>query len=123
MRTPASRSVRRRRSPRSTSCTCGTGGLNAIDILYGVVMSDATQVAFQIDNDRLAEIDDLVSDHVFRSRAEALRAAVGEFLAHRREARIDAQLEAGYGAHPQGAEEAAWANISVEGLRAADLEW
>ncbi len=86
-------------------------------------MFEATRVAFQIDNQRLAEIDELVSDHEFRSRAEALRAAVGEFLARRREARIDAQLEAGYREHPQGAEEAAWANISVEGLRAADLEW
>ena len=94
-----------------------------IDELYGSSMSEATQVAFQIDNRRLAEIDELVTDQEFRSRAEALRAAVGEFLARRREARIDAQLEAGYAAVPQGAEEAAWAAISVEGLRAADLEW
>jgi Arc/MetJ-type ribon-helix-helix transcriptional regulator len=86
-------------------------------------MSDVTQVAFQVDNERLAEIDELVAGQEFRSRAEALRAAVGEFLARRREARIDAQLEAGYGLHPQGAEEAAWAAVSVEGLRAADLDW
>lgn len=86
-------------------------------------MSEATQVAFQIDNQRLAEIDGLVSDHEFRSRAEALRAAVGEFLAHRREARIDAQLEAGYAAVPPGPEDDAWAEASREGLRAADLEW
>ncbi|WP_300007867.1 ribbon-helix-helix domain-containing protein [Pseudonocardia sp.] len=86
-------------------------------------MSEATQVAFQIDNQRLAEIDALVADHEFRSRAEALRAAVGEFLAQRREARVDAQLEAGYRAHPQGADEAAWAEISVESLREADLDW
>lgn len=86
-------------------------------------MSDATQVAFQVDNERLAEIDALVHDREFRSRAEALRAAVGEFLARRREERIDAELEAGYRAHPEGAEEEAWARISVEGLRAADLDW
>lgn len=86
-------------------------------------MSGVTQVAFQVDNERLAEIDRLVQDKEFRSRAEALRAAVAEFLAHRRETWIDAQLDAGYRAHPPGAEETAWANISVEGLRAADLDW
>lgn len=86
-------------------------------------MSDATQVAFQIDNQRLAEIDELVAEHEFRSRAEALRAAVQEFLAQRREARIDAQLDAGYGARPPGDEEKAWAELSVAGLRAADLDW
>lgn len=91
--------------------------------MYDAVMSEATQVAFQIDNDRLAEIDQLVAEQEYRSRAEALRAAVAEFLARRREERIDAQLEAGYRAAPPGAEETAWAHISVEGLRAADLDW
>lgn len=86
-------------------------------------MSDATQVAFQVDNERLAEIDELVAAHEFRSRAEALRAAVGEFLANRREARIDAQLAAGYGAVPPGPEDDVWAEASREGLRSADLEW
>lgn len=91
--------------------------------LYCFFMSDVTQIAFQVDNERLAEIDELVSEHVFRSRAEAMRAAVAEFLVRRREARIDAQLEAGYRAHPPGEEEKAWAELSVEGLRAADLDW
>ncbi|MDN5931477.1 MAG: ribbon-helix-helix protein, CopG family [Pseudonocardia sp.] len=86
-------------------------------------MSDVTQVAFQVDNERLAEIDALVQDKEFRSRAEALRAAVAEFLARRREARIDAQLEAGYAAVPQGPEDDVWAEAGRDGLRAADLEW
>ncbi|MGL4175991.1 MAG: ribbon-helix-helix domain-containing protein [Dermatophilaceae bacterium] len=86
-------------------------------------MAQSTQVAFQVDSDRLAEIDELVAGHEFRSRAEALRAAVHEFLTRRREAQIDAQLEAGYEARPQGAPESAWAEISVEGLRTADLDW
>lgn len=64
-----------------------------------------------------------MADHEFRSRAEALRAAVGEFLARRREARIDAQLEAGYAAMPPTPEDDVWAEASREGLRAADLEW
>lgn len=86
-------------------------------------MSDSTQVAFQMDNQRLAAIDDLVARHVYRSRAEALRAAVTEFVARRREAQIDAQLAAGYGLRPPGAEEDAWADASAAGLASADLEW
>lgn len=86
-------------------------------------MADVTQVAFQLDNVQLAEIDELVADREFRSRAEALRAVVAEFLHRRREERIDAQLEAGYRAHPQGAEEDAWAEVSIRGLKAADLDW
>lgn len=92
-------------------------------ILYGYPMSDSTQVAFQIDNGRLAEIDALVAEHEFRSRAEALRAAVQEFVARRRDAKIDAELAAGYGVHPPGDEEDAWADTSIDGLTAADLEW
>ncbi|MGL4744174.1 MAG: ribbon-helix-helix domain-containing protein [Dermatophilaceae bacterium] len=86
-------------------------------------MSKSTQVAFQVSSARLAEIDELVAGHEFRSRAEALRAAVQEFLARRHEARVDAQLESGYRAHPQGAAEHDWAEISIEGLRTADLDW
>lgn len=62
-------------------------------------------------------------DKEFRSRAEALRAPVAEFLARRREERIDAQLEAGYAPVPQGPEDVVWAEASRKGLRAADLEW
>lgn len=98
-------------------------GTVLIQILYGSLMSGVTQVAFQIDDERLAEIDELVAAHEFRSRAEALRAAVGQFLASRREERIDAQLAAGYGAVPPDPAEDAWAEASREGLRAADLDW
>lgn len=86
-------------------------------------MQGVTQVAFQLDQQRLVEIDLMVERHEFRSRAEALRAAVGEFVARRREERIDAELTAGYAARPSGEEERSWAELSVEGLRTADLEW
>lgn len=86
-------------------------------------MQEVTQVAFQLDHQRLVEIDLMVERHEFRSRAEVLRAAVAEFVARRREERIDAQLAAGYAAQPSGAEERSWAELSVKGLRAADLEW
>lgn len=85
-------------------------------------MSNVTQVAFQIDNDTLSEIDALVSSE-FPSRAEVLRTAVHEMLARRREAAIDAALIAGYGVHPPAQEDQAWAELSVEGLQAADLDW
>ncbi|MGH3931625.1 MAG: ribbon-helix-helix domain-containing protein [Pseudonocardiaceae bacterium] len=85
-------------------------------------MSKVTQVAFQIDNETLSEIDKLVSGE-FRSRAEVLRTAVSEMLARRREVEIDAKLTAGYGAAPPALEDEAWADLSVEGLEAADLDW
>ncbi len=86
-------------------------------------MEAVTQVAFQLDRQRLIEVDLMVERHEFRSRAEALRAAVNEFLARRREERIDAELEAGYRARPNGDEERSLAELSVEGLRSADLDW
>lgn len=86
-------------------------------------MAESTQVAFQVGNDRLAEIDNLVVTHRYRSRAEVLRAAVEEFVQRRREEQIDAQLAAGYAVHPPGAEEETWADASADGFAAADLEW
>ncbi len=85
-------------------------------------MARVTQVAFQIDNDTLREIDSLVARE-FRSRADVLRTAVHELLARRREAEIDADLAAGYGVQPPGREDEAWAELSVEGLEAARLDW
>lgn len=88
-------------------------------------MSKVTQVAFQIDNETLDQVDALVSSE-FRSRAEVLRAAVREMLARRREAEIDADLAAGYGVRPpdqENQEDKVWADLSVEGLQAADLDW
>jgi hypothetical protein len=41
-----------------------------------------------------------VARHEYRSRAEALRAAVQEFVARHEQLRIDAALAAGYGAVP-----------------------
>ncbi|MGF1647230.1 MAG: hypothetical protein ACFCVF_09990 [Kineosporiaceae bacterium] len=58
-----------------------------------------------------------------RSRAEVLRTAVGEFLRCRRDAEIDAKLSAGYGRVPVGSRESAFADVSVEGVRLADLDW
>lgn len=85
-------------------------------------MGNVTQVAFQIDNDSLAAVDREAQRRAV-SRAEVLRLAVGRFLAEQREADIDARLAAGYGVAPTGAAEEALADVSLEGLVAADLDW
>lgn len=85
-------------------------------------MRKSTQVAFQLDDAALAAIDELAAERAL-SRAAVLRTAVHELLAGQREAKIDAALAAGYGQSPPGAETVAWAELSVEGLEAGDLDW
>lgn len=90
--------------------------------VYGLAMGSATQVAFQLDDESLAAVDAIATGES-RSRAEVLRIAVAEMLKRRREAEIDAQLAAGYAAVPQTAEELAFADVSLKGLKAAELDW
>lgn len=90
--------------------------------VYGAVMADVTQIAFQIDNGSLAEIDSLVAAR-YRSRAEVVRIAVHDWLALRRAEQVDAALEKGYGVQPPGDEENSWAELSIEGLRVGELDW
>jgi predicted transcriptional regulator len=85
-------------------------------------MPNVTQVAFQLDNESLRRIDELAVAGC-SSRAEVLRGAVRAFLNTHREAAIDDQLAAGYAAVPPGPEENSWAELSVDGVRAADLDW
>jgi predicted transcriptional regulator len=85
-------------------------------------MANVTQVAFQLDNESLRRIDELAATES-SSRAEVLRGAVRELLSRHREAAIDDQLAAGYAVAPPGPEEAAWAELSMDGVRAADLDW
>lgn len=85
-------------------------------------MGKVTQVAFQIDNDSLAEVDREARRRAV-PRAEVLRLAVRGFLAAQREVDIDARLAAGYGVAPVEAAEDVLADLSLEGLVAADLDW
>ncbi len=85
-------------------------------------MREVTQIAFQLDDQSLRQIDELAAAES-SSRAHILRTAVRELLMTRRDTTIDAQLIAGYGVLPPGPEEDAWAELSLEGLRAADLDW
>ncbi|MGH3824837.1 MAG: CopG family transcriptional regulator [Pseudonocardiaceae bacterium] len=85
-------------------------------------MGEATQIAFQLDNESLAAVDALAAQES-QSRAELLRRAVREFLTRRSEEEIEAQLAAGYGHPPPGSEADELAELSVEGLRAGHLDW
>jgi predicted transcriptional regulator len=85
-------------------------------------MANVTQVAFQLDNESLRRIDELAAAES-SSRAEVLRGAVRVLLSRHREAAIDHRLAAGYAATPPAPEEKSWAELSVDGFRAADLEW
>ncbi len=85
-------------------------------------MGNVKQVAFQIDIDSLREIDSLTPSE-FSSRAEVIRVAVHEWLSRRRAEGVDAALAKGYGVAPQGVEENLWADRSLEGFEASNLEW
>jgi len=90
--------------------------------MYGYLMGKPKQIAFQIDDGDLAELDVLALAES-RSRAELLREAVREWLARRREVAVDAALAKGYRDRPQGQEEGVWADLSLQGLEAGDLDW
>jgi len=81
-----------------------------------------TQVAFQLPDKDLEAIDALVPGE-FPSRAEALRSAVKMWLREIEEKRIDSALAAGYRLLPAGDEEEQWAEVSVEALDMAQLDW
>lgn len=83
-------------------------------------MSDVTQVAFQLDNDSLAAVDELAAG---RPRAALLRAAVHQYLAVRRERQVDAELARGYDAEPPGDDVLGMAAASSRGLAASGLDW
>lgn len=85
-------------------------------------MGKAIQIAFQVDDETLNAIDDIAA-HDAVSRAEVLRAAVRGLLARRRQDDIDRRLAAGYTAVPHSSEERKLADVSVDGLRAGELDW
>ncbi|HUO47156.1 MAG TPA: ribbon-helix-helix domain-containing protein [Acidimicrobiia bacterium] len=81
-----------------------------------------TQVAFQLPDEDLQAIDEMVPG-LFASRAEALRAAVKLWLAAIEEQRIDAALARGYEVVQPGHDEEEWAEISRQSLAQSQLEW
>lgn len=92
------------------------------DILYDKSMKNVKQIAFQIDNDELDDLDSHVGDE-FRSRAAVIRAAVHEWLKQKRREKVDLLYAQEYARAPETPDEAAFADVSVEALESADLDW
>lgn len=91
--------------------------------VYGVVMADVIQIAFQINDDDLERVDSYIPDQ-YPSRAAALREAVTEWLERRRRAEIDLALERGYDDVPEDKEIVeGLTSSSTEALAGAHLEW
>ncbi|CAN5266979.1 hypothetical protein BH23ACT9_BH23ACT9_14580 [soil metagenome] len=83
-------------------------------------MAIGTQIAVRLEQDALDQIDQLVQDQQFGSRAEAVRHAVDQLLDTRRRAAIGAQIAEGYRRHPQTDEEEAQAVANLAALIAED---
>lgn len=96
--------------------------VNSDGSMYDQSMGKSKQIAFQIDIDSLNAVDALKGAE-FSSRAEIIRVAVEDWLARRRAKLLDEALEKGYRANPQTDESNAWADLSVEGLEDAKLDW
>ncbi len=91
--------------------------------VYDDAMSGFTQVAFKLSDEELEQLDTAVPEE-FPSRAAVLRAAVHEWLERRRQAQIDAALQAGYDAVPEDhAMTAGLTQASAQALADADLDW
>ena len=86
----------------------------------GFRIVQAMQIAVTIDDMEVAALDCLVPGR-YRSRAEVVRVAVGEFLTRHRSELIDEQYERAYAAQPTTEEELEWA--AAGGDTWDDLEW
>jgi len=78
------------------------------------------QIAVTMDDEQVAALDRLVPGR-FRSRAEIVRVAVGEYLIRHRSEMIDEQYERAYTELPTTQEELDWADHG--GHTWDDLEW
>ena len=78
------------------------------------------QIAISIEDAQVIALDQLVPGQ-YRSRAEVVRVAVGEFLIRHRSELIDEQYERAYAEQPTTDEELEWA--AAGGDEWDDLEW
>lgn len=70
-------------------------------------MPSGTQLAVRLDDDTVAQIDELVRRGRFTSRTEALRAAMSSFLENERRRQVGEAIAEGYRLIPQSDEEIA----------------
>lgn len=71
------------------------------------------QVPIRLSSDSLADLDELVRDGVYRSRAAAIRAGIEAIVEADRQRRIDRQIVAGYTRRPPTEAEARAARASM----------
>lgn len=71
-----------------------------------------TQVAIRMNDQQLGDLDWIVVRCDFENRAEALRAALAEFVKREREREIDEKIVAAYTAMPQTDDEIIRADLS-----------
>lgn len=71
------------------------------------------QVPIRLSSALLADLDELVQNGVYRSRASAIRAGIEAIVKADKERRIDRQIAAGYTRHPptEAEEQAAHASM------------
>jgi Arc/MetJ-type ribon-helix-helix transcriptional regulator len=75
-------------------------------------------ITFRLSEERLEELDALVSGGLYGSRAAALKAALDRFLKEEHERAIDCAIVEGYTRVPPTAEEDAYARASaIESIR------
>lgn len=83
-------------------------------------MASGTQVAVRLESVVLEQLDRLVADGVFASRADAVRHALDVLLDARRRAAVGAQIVEGYTRHPQTDADEATAEANLRGLLAEE---
>lgn len=83
-------------------------------------MSYGTQIATRLSEDDVAQLDVLVAQGRFESRADAVRAAVASFLDAERRRRVGEAIAEGYRRLPQTDEELTVAEANVHRLVAEE---
>lgn len=78
------------------------------------------QLVTRIDDNVLAQIDELVADGVVRSRSEAVRMGVGVLVERHRRARVGTAMADAYRRDPQTDSEVAWADAATEAMIATE---
>ncbi|MCA1691062.1 MAG: ribbon-helix-helix domain-containing protein [Acidimicrobiales bacterium] len=74
------------------------------------------QLVTRVDDRLLAEVDDLVSAGVVRSRSEAVRLGLAVILEQHRRGRIGSAMADAYRRRPQTDSEVGWADAATEAM-------
>jgi Arc/MetJ-type ribon-helix-helix transcriptional regulator len=83
-------------------------------------MSLGTQLAVRLDDDTVAQIDELVRSGRFASKTEALRVAMASYLENERRRQVGEAIAEGYRRIPQSEEELLVAEQSARAMIAEE---